>query len=322
MAVYASFEQRDFEDICARYALGSFVRAQGIPQGSINTNFHLFTSSGRYFLRHTHVRSAPDLNFEAALLSHLEEAHFPGPVLRKADNGAAYLPRSGGFVSIFDYLVGEELTRAGVTPEHVDRLGEELARLHIITNSFGQDRRNPYGPDRVRDWLDQLSSQTDVALVDIAGELLGDLETAERTAGKLVPRGIIHADLFLDNVKWVAERVSAFFDFEMACREAFTLDVAITLNAWCFAGDYDPQLCRAFLRGYQRHRPLDTNEREDLFHQALFGAVRFTVSRIRDFHLSPLPPDKLMKKDYRTYLARARALRGMGPKKFRELVGL
>jgi homoserine kinase type II len=139
----------------------------------------------------------------------------------------------------------------------------------------------------------------------------------------LDPRGVIHADLFMDNVKWLGDRVSALFDFEMACRDAYVLDVAITLNAWCFDnGEYRPELCRGLLRGYQVERSLMPVEREHLFGHALFGAVRYTASRIRDFHLSGLPPDKLAPKDFRTYLARARALSAMGPGGLRALAGV
>jgi homoserine kinase type II len=126
----------------------------------------------------------------------------------------------------------------------------------------------------------------------------------------------------MDNVKWLADRVGAFFDFEMACRDSYGLDVAITLNAWCFDGGYRPELCQAFIRGYQDTRPLVPVERENLLGHALFGAVRYTASRIRDFHLSPLPPEQLTRKDFRTYLARARALEAMGPAGFRALLGL
>ena len=159
---------------------------------------------------------------------------------------------------------------------------------------------------------------------DLTYANLGEhLDRAERERSHgLQPNGIIHADLFMDNVKWLADRVGAFFDFEMACRDAYGLDVAITLNAWCFDGKYLPELCRAFIRGYQEARALLPVERESLFGHALFGSVRYTASRIRDFHLSPLPPEQLTRKDFRTYLARARALDAMGPAGLKALLGL
>ncbi|MFL5355284.1 homoserine kinase [Archangium sp.] len=323
MALYTSLDAAAFSRLAQAYGLGPVREFTGIPQGSINTNNRLVTSSGRYFVRHTTVRSAEDLRFEAELLSLLNESHFPSPRLVLTREGAPFLEWEGGRASVFAWLAGEELTRAQLTPEHLECLGLELGKLHRISLSFTGSRANPYGPEVVGGWLEGLKRHPDAELSAIARELEGCLARAESARGGLEPRGVIHADLFLDNVKWLGDRVSAFFDFEMACRDFYALDVAITLNAWCFdAGAYRPELCRALLRGYQVERALVPVERESLFGHALFGAVRYTASRIRDFHLSGLPPDKLAPKDFRTYLARARALSSMGPEGLRALVGL
>jgi homoserine kinase type II len=322
MALYTTLDAAAFAQLSEAYGLGTVREFAGIPQGSINSNYRLVTGSGRYFVRHTTVRSAEDLRFEAGLLALLNESHFPAPRLVSTREGAPFLEFQGGRVSVFLWLAGEELTRAQLTPEHLEGLGMELGKLHRITLSFSGTRDNPYGPEVVRGWLEGLRQHPDSELGTIARELTRSLERAEAARTGLEPRGIIHADLFLDNVKWLGERVSAFFDFEMACRDTFSLDVAITLNAWCFDGTYQPELCRALLRGYQVERALVPVERENLFGHALFGAVRYTASRIRDFHLSGLPPEKLAPKDFRTYLARARALVEMGPEGLRALVGV
>jgi homoserine kinase type II len=225
-------------------------------------------------------------------------------------------------VCVFHWLPGEELGRAQLTVDHLERLGLELGKMHRITQSFSGARDNPYGVEQVHGWLAGLRRNPDPELAAIAAELEEALARAEAARSGLDPRGVIHADLFMDNVKWLGDRVGAFFDFEMACREAYGLDVAVTLNAWCFEGRYHPELSPAFLRGYQDARPLSAGERESLFGHALFGAVRFTASRIRDYHLSPLPPERLVRKDFRTYLARTRALRELGPEGFRALLGL
>jgi homoserine kinase type II len=322
MALYTTLDAAAFAHLSEAYGLGAVREFAGIPQGSINSNYRLVTGSGRYFVRHTTVRSAEDLGFEAGLLALLNESHFPAPRLVSTREGAPFLEFQGGRVSVFLWLAGEELTRARLTPEHLEGLGMELGKLHRITQSFSGTRDNPYGPEVVRGWLEGLRQHPDAELGTLARELTHCLERAEAARTGLEPRGIIHADLFLDNVKWLGERVSAFFDFEMACRDTFALDVAITLNAWCFEGTYQPELCRALLRGYQVERALVPVERENLFGHALFGAVRYTASRIRDFHLSGLPPEKLAPKDFRTYLARARALVELGPEGLSALVGL
>jgi homoserine kinase type II len=323
MAVYTVLEPEAFTRVAEAFALGSVQQVQPIPEGSINTNHRVTTSEGRFFVRHTTARSAEELRFEAALLSHLTESHFPSPTLVRTRQEEPFLELRGGRVSVFKWLSGEELKRSQLTADHLERLGLELGKMHRITSSFGGSRDNPYSAERVRGWLEGLRGHQDAEVATVAEELVEHLARAEQERGHgLQPHGAIHADLFMDNVKWLAERVGAFFDFEMACRDAYGLDVAITLNAWCFEGDYKPELCRAFLRGYEDARALSPVERENLFGHALFGAVRFTVTRIRDFHLSTLPPEQLTRKDFRTYLARARALGTLGPAGFRALLGL
>lgn len=322
MAIYAALSLADLEVVTREFGLVPPVSAVGVPEGSINSNYRLETGAGRRFLRHTTVRSAEDLRFEAGLLGHLAEGHYPAPHLHRTVSGAPFLELAGGRVTLFGYLAGEELTRADLSPELLERLGAEVGKLHRIGNSYLGERENPYGPQTVEGWLRGLEGHAAPELRDIARELLPLLARSQRPHQGLIPRGVIHADIFLDNVKWLGGRVSAIFDFEMACREALILDVAITLNAWCFDQGYQPALCAAFLRGYQQERALTAPEREHLYDAALFGAIRYTASRIRDFHLSPLPSDRLFKKDFRTYLARSRALAAMAVPDFQRLVGL
>jgi len=322
MALYTQLSPEELAAIANAFRLGALRAARGIPHGSINTNYRLQTDNGVYFLRHTTVRSSADLDFEAAFISHLVAGGFPAPTLVRTAEGACFLEIAGGRASVFRHLPGEELTRAALTPEHCEKLGGQLAKLHRIANSFSGDRPNPYSPATVQAWLDQLAGHPEAEIAGLATELQAFLEEAQAFEGGLLPRGAIHADLFMDNVKWVGERISAFFDFEMACRDAFALDIAITLNAWCFDGRYRPELCRAFMQGYQARRTLGAIEAEALYFEALFGAVRYCASRIRDFHLSPLPPERLARKDYRTYLARARALHQMQQGDFRRMLGV
>ncbi|MBM4381110.1 MAG: phosphotransferase, partial [Deltaproteobacteria bacterium] len=106
------------------------------------------------------------------------------------------------------------------------------------------------------------------------------------------------------------------FDFEMACTAPLVQDLAITLDAWCFDGEFRRPLAQALLEGYASVRPLTGAERPLLHAACLMGAVRYTTSRIRDFHLAPFGRDRLLHKDYRTWLARVHALRALGPQGF------
>ena len=325
MAVHTPLTPDDLAAIARGYGLGQVRSVSFVPQGSINTNAWLTAAGGRVFVRQTTVRGPPDLLFEAALLDHLSESRFPAPSLLRTAAGTVFLPQAGGFVTVFKPLAGDELTRAQLTPGHCERLGAELGKLHRITNSFARERANPYGPEVVEAWVAALSGHERGEVKAAAAELAEALALVRRRKPGLLPQGVIHADLFMDNVKWIGSRVSAFFDFEMACRDVYVLDLAVTLNAWCYdrdRGGYQDELTRALVRGYRQERPLSDKECEALYLEALFGAVRFTASRIRDFHLSTLPPERLARKDYTTYLARVRDLLKVGPSGFRERVGL
>jgi len=323
VAIYTELSSAQWAELTKAYALGTLHSVEGVPQGSINSNFKIDTERGRFFVRHTSVRSETDLRFEAGLLALLKEGAFPGPQLERARDGAPFLPLANGRASVFHLLPGDELHRHELSDEHLEQLGREVGKLHRLSSSFTGSRDNPYGFRTVSQWLEELRNQPDPEIqsaLEVAIPAL--LDATQALEGKMLPRGPVHSDIFLDNVKWLGDRISAIFDFEMACVDAYTLDVAITLNAWCFDRDYEPLLCRAFIRGYQEQRPLTEDERQALHAYALFGAARYTASRIRDFHLSPLPPEKLVKKDFRTYVARLRRLQELGPQSFRTLLAL
>jgi homoserine kinase type II len=320
VAIYTPFEGEALSEVARAFGLGAVHTAEGVPQGSINTNYRLGCERGRFFLRHTTVRSADELAFEASLVEFLAAAAFPAPRIVRTLRGEPCLEIKGGRASIFHLLPGEELTRSQLTPEHVEQVGRELGKLHRLTQSFGGARDNPYSRGTVRRWLGELGQSKDEELHAFSRAYLRFLEPLDFE--KLLPRGVIHADLFMDNVKWVGDRISALFDFEMACRDVYVLDLAIALNAWCFDRSYEAGLARAIVRGYRVERELAGAEQAALYDCALFGAIRYTASRIRDFHLSELPPERLQRKDFRTYLARAFALSQMGRAAFSRLVGL
>ncbi len=322
MAVYVELSEGELQEVCRAFKLGALMRAEGIPQGTVNTNYRLETDRGRFFLRHTTVRPARDVAFEAALLEHLATARLPLPTLLRTPGNSPAISLRGGLVSVFEWLSGCELRQGEASFAQAAQLGETLARFHLFGQSFSQTRVNPYGPETVRSWLKRLEGERDSEVVRVLPKLKVAFDTAAESASASLPKGPIHADLFVDNVKWDGEQVSALFDFEMACTGPLTLDLAVTLQSWCFDGNDQPELARALVQGYQCARPLEPVERRGLWGQALFGAVRFTTSRIRDIHLSPLAPEKLSRKDFRLCEAWLDRLQTLGPGGLGELLGL
>jgi homoserine kinase type II len=320
VALYHPLTEAELGDLCDRFRL-RLQSAEGVPQGSINTNYRLTCDQGRYFLRFTTVRSQAELDFEASLLFHLKRGGFPCAEPLRTREGSAYSGYQAGWVSIFQHLAGEELGPEAVTADHASEIGRALGRLHRLGSSFEGQRENPYGEATIRHWLGDLVSR-DLA-DDIAAAVRGAGQTLPAASVQLgLPRGAIHGDLFRDNVKWLDGRVSGIFDFEMACVDDLALDVGITLLVWTFGADaFDRPRVRALLDGYQRERKLLPEERSGLYTRATFGAVRYTLSRIRDFHLAQVGASALTRKPWQRYAQRLEELKRLGPEAFAEICG-
>ena len=320
MAIYIAITDDDLRGLLPAWDVPALQAAMGLPAGSINTNVALeFVDGTRAFLRFTTVRSESDLAFEASVLEALEVAGIPGPRLYLPRGGGHSVEWGGGRVSLFHWLEGVELARKNVQPAHLRTLGAALARIHAALDQVPGVRANPYGEETVAGWLRQLEGESHPGLEGLPAFLLEAQAEAKHALARAtgVYAGTIHADLFLDNVKWLSPEAPVPFDYEMACTAPRILDVAIALDAWCFEGEFLRPLAQALLEGYGSVRPLGPGELELLHPAATCAAVRFTTSRIRDFHLSPLSDARLLHKDYRTWLARVRALRAMGPGGFR-----
>jgi homoserine kinase type II len=223
---------------------------------------------------------------------------------------------------LFAYAAGEELTAAEVTPEACRRVGEQLARLHDLAAGFPSERANPYGLHRVRAWFAELGDGRGDAEVEAALPLFRE-ELARADALPGAPRGLIHGDLFRDNVLWIGGRIAAVLDWEMAGTDPFALDVGIALCAWCWAeGAFDGARAAALLAGYRGKRRVEPETLAALAPWTRFAALRFAVSRIHGYAWAPVGEDRLVKKDWRRYRDRLAALRGMGDAGFAALVRL
>jgi homoserine kinase type II len=242
---------------------------------------------------------------------------------RRISGGQAWVPLRGGALSLFDWTAGEHVTASGVTERHLWELGRVLGRLHRLGAGFAPPRENPFGPTTVRDWLDRLVASGGQGEAEVAAALpllqLG-LDRADELAG--ADCGVIHADLFRDNVLWLGDRVSAILDFEMACVAPAALDPAVAMLDWCWEdADYSPARVRALGEGYRNAAERSTFPPAELSPALCFVACRFTLSRLRDFHFSKLPPEALTRKDWREMRDRLQRALALGEKGLGELWG-
>ena len=322
MAVHTQLAPDDVERLAGAYGLGPVRSFRGLPAGSINSNYQVISERGKFFLTLREGKRRDEVEDEVRLLSHLAGARFPAPGPIVGAKGAID-EALGRPVLVFPWVAGEELAPAAIGPDHVRELGAHLARMHQLLEAVPLRRPNPYGSATVSRWLEELGAAGPPEEVErLLPRLADELRWSGEHRDPALPRGAIHADLFVDNVKWIGGRLAALLDFEMACRDTLALDLAIVLLAWCFRdGAFERPLVRALLSGYGAVRPPGDDERHGLYAEARFAALRYTVSRIRDFELSPLPPERLERKSYRDFLSRLEALAALGPARFRELCG-
>lgn len=322
MALYTVLSPEALAAAAARFGLPAPSRVVPEPKGSVNSNYHLWAGGERWFLRVCEGKCEADVLFEAEVQRYLFDARFPVPRLAAAEDGRPYAVVDGKLVLLFAYAPGEELAREAAGPERCRRVGEQLGRLHDLAAGFTLDRPNPYGPARVAAWLAEL--RDDAARDPELAEALPVLEEELARAAALpaAPRGLVHGDLFIDNVLWIGDRVSSVLDWEMSCVDPFAYDLGVALNAWCYGDAYQPAHAAALLEGYRARRRIEPETADALYAWARYGALRFTASRIHAFHLADLGADRLHWKDWRRYRDRLAALRAMGEGGFRALVGL
>lgn len=323
MAVYTVLSPAELADALARFGLPPPDRVVPEPKGYVNTNHHVWTAGRRLFLRVAEGKTEADLRFEGEVHAFLEAARFPAPRLLAASDGRPFATSAGRLVMLFAYAPGEELAPGAVTPERCRAVGDRLARLHELSEGFGADRPNPFGPARVAAWLAEL--RRDPGGDPEVARALPLLEEESRRAAALpsAPRGLVHGDLFVDNVLWIGDRPSAILDWEMACVDAFAWDLAVALCAWAWAdGAFDPPRAAALVGGYRARRRIDAATARALPAHARLAALRFTASRILALRAPDPGRDRAPRKDWRPFRDRLAALAGMGDAGFSTLVGL
>ncbi len=288
MAVYTDINEIELAQFLADYDIGGLLSYKGIAEGTENSNFLIHAESGAYILTLYERRVAgSDLPFFLGLMEHLAGKGLPCPLPVHRRDGGVVGQLAGRPAAIITFLEGMWMRRP--TVQHCREVGRALAQLHLAGEDFPMSRRNALDLAGCRELWEKVRHRAGEIEAGLADEIDGEFEYLLGAGPAGCPAGIVHGDLFPDNVFFLGDRLSGLIDFYFACNDLFAYDIAICLNAWCFERDFSFNLTKgtALLAGYQSVRRLEEQEADALPVLARRAALRFLLTRLHDWFNGP-----------------------------------
>jgi homoserine kinase type II len=314
MAVYTEVSDDELVDFVSEYEIGSARSCKGIAEGIENSNYLLTTDSGTYILTIYEKRVNPEeLPFFLNLMEHLKEHGIPCPLPIKGRDGQALRTLCGKPAAIVSFLDGMWPRR--VKPDHCAQLGSAMARFHTASQGFTSQRRNDLSLSAWQPLFEASADEAESLRTGLVSELEAELNFLQSAWPQELPAGVIHADLFPDNVFFHDGNVSGIIDFYFACNDFFAYEIAICLNAWCFEVDLSFNVTKAkrLLNAYRKVREFNDVELKALPILARGSAMRFLLTRLYDWLHTP-ENALVTRKDPLEYLEKLRFHQGVsGP---------
>jgi len=286
MAVYTKLEKKNIDEILSNYSIGRLEEFKGIEDGIENTNYFLLVDSKKYILTIYEKRvKKKDLPFFSDLMTGLHEKNFKCPIPIKNNNNKTISIYKNKYLMIVSFLEGK--AKNILTPDNCKSLGEEVARMHLITKNFKIQRQNDLSIGSWRKIFEQVKDKCTNIHKDLPKLIESNLNDVEKNWPKDLPKGIIHADLFSDNIFFKDDKFNGIIDFYFSCNDFYTLEIAICFNALCFDGSKDNlsfnvTKAKNFMDGYNQLRKLNDIERESIKVMSQGSALRFLLTRVFD----------------------------------------
>jgi homoserine kinase type II len=324
MALLTSIATEDARALLDCYGLGTLDSLEPLAAGSVNSNFSLHAGGRRLFLRIYEEQGRAGAEIETAIVERLAGAGVPTAAPMRRKDGALVSEMRGKPAALFPWLQGTSRCQASVTREDARRLGEALARVHVVGAGGAGSALEP-SRFRYQDLcrrLDRVEASGDPRFAPAVPGLRETLRAAHAARSPDLPRGLIHGDLFRDNVLWKDDgQLAALLDFESASDGTFAYDLMVTILAWCVGEALDFGLARAMREGYEQVRPLTETERSSLASEGSFASLRFAVTRITDFGMRAAPGGPPPARDWRRFMMRFEKLQSLGADGVRDALG-
>lgn len=276
MSVYTEISKTQLEKFLQAYTLGELINFQGIEAGIENTNYYVITTDGEYVLTLFETLKAKKIPFFLDLITYLTTQNISCSSIQRDADGNAINTLARKPAVLFKYLPGKSIT----TPKISDctKIGHQLAQLHLATKDFPQKINNSMGLN----WFRRISKKLQPHLTDQEKLLIQQqLKLHKLFPLRKLPKGIIHGDLFPDNVLFSKNKISGVLDFYLACYDSYVLDLAITVNAWSYNnGVFEIAKANALIKSYQQYRPLNRMEKNSWSTVLQIAATKFWLARL------------------------------------------
>lgn len=306
MAVYTEVPDGELAAFVKAYDIGDVVSCKGIAEGVENSNFLMHTTKGSYILTLYEKRvHREDLPFFLGLMEHLAAKGLSCPTPIKAKDGQSLRELCGRPACIISFLEGMWPRRP--TERHCQLLGTAMADFHIKGRDFAIKRPNNLSLGGWRTLVANTKDRADEVSPGLAAVIQDELAFLDGNWPRDLEVGVIHADLFPDNVFFLGDRLSGVIDFYFACNDFLTYDLAICLNAWCFEvkGEFNITKAKSMIDSYAKQRPLSETELAAMPILARGAALRFLLTRLYDWLNHP-PGAFVQPKDPLEYLKKLR----------------
>ena len=302
MAVFTKLEKNEIEDFLKDYSIGNLISFEGIIKGTENTNYKIITSKNKYILTILEKRVQPeDLPFFMDLQNELAAHGFDCPLPVKNNKKSIINKLKDKNAVIISFLQGENLTN--VMPEHCYELGLKIAKFTNITKNLNLSRPNSVGYKTWVSIYENFKNINNESYQEYFQILSKELIFLKNNWPTNLPTAIIHADLFIDNILFIKNKISGIIDFYFSCNDFIAYELALTINAWCFNDDltFNYKNYNSLMMGFENISSLNIEEKASMNVLLRGAAVRILVTRLHDkiFH----PDDALVKlKDPKEYL--------------------
>ena len=287
MAVYTQLSESELKDFFSKYNLGKLLSYKGIKEGIENTNYFTETEKGKFILTIYEKRvEEKDLPFFISLMKNIYDKNFPSPEPIININGSYISEISKKKAAIISFIDGN--TKKNLSPDECYQVGTYAAKLHQITKKLNIKRENKLSVNSWREIYNKVRkncTKIDKNLPEIIEKNLNDIE---KNWPKNIPSGIIHADLFPDNIFFKKNKLSGIIDYYFACHDFYAFEIAICLNALCFEGSkenlsFNVTKATKFINGYSSIRKLTDEEKNSLIILCKGAAIRFLLTRVFDY---------------------------------------